>query len=48
MGQDWRPNKAITVELLILVLEMAALKLGEAISLREKDQCIVCHAYVVI
>jgi hypothetical protein len=48
MGQDWRPNKAITVELLILVLETAELKIGEAVSLREKDRWIVFRAYVVI
>jgi hypothetical protein len=48
MGQDWRPNKAISVKLLILVLEAADLKVEEATSLREKDRWIVFHAYVVI
>jgi hypothetical protein len=48
MGQDWRPKKASMVELFILVLEMANLKIPEAISLREKDRWIVFHAYVVI
>jgi hypothetical protein len=44
MGQDWRLNKAISVELPILVLETAELKLEEAISLGETDRWIVFHA----
>jgi hypothetical protein len=30
MGQDWRPNKAISIKLLLLVMEVAALKIHEA------------------
>jgi hypothetical protein len=48
MGQDWRPNKAIPIELLLLVLETADLKVQEATSLREKDCWISFHTYVVI
>jgi hypothetical protein len=48
MGQDWRPNKAISVELSVLTLEMANLKITEAPSIMEKDRWIVFHSYVVI
>ena len=34
MGQDWRPNKAVPVELLLLVLEAADLKISQ----REKNR----------
>jgi hypothetical protein len=37
MGQDWCPNKAIPVELLLLLLEAADLKIQESISPREKN-----------
>lgn len=36
MGQDWRPNKAISVNLLVLILESADLKVREAPPLCEK------------
>ena len=48
MGQDWRPNKAISVDLLLLVLEAADLKVREATSPREMDRWVVFHTYVVI
>jgi hypothetical protein len=48
MGQDWRPNKAIPVKLLLLVLEAADLKIREAVSPREKNRWIVFHTYVVV
>jgi hypothetical protein len=48
MGQDWRPNKAILVELLILILEMGDLKVQEATSLCERDRWIVFYAYYVV
>jgi hypothetical protein len=35
MGQDWRPNKAIPVELLLLLLKAADLKIQEAVSLQK-------------
>jgi hypothetical protein len=45
MGQDWRPNKAIPVDLLLLVLETANLKCMESVSLLEKNRWIVFHTY---
>jgi hypothetical protein len=47
MGQDWRPNKAISIELLLLLLEAADLKIREAVSPREKNCWVVFHSYVV-
>jgi hypothetical protein len=48
MGQDWPPNKAIPIELLLLVLESAELKIGKAVSLNDKNRWIVFHTYVVV
>jgi hypothetical protein len=48
MGQDWCPNKAIPVELLLLLLEAADLKIREAVSPREKNRWVVFHTYVVV
>jgi hypothetical protein len=48
MGQDWRPNKAISIELLLLLLESADLKIRESVSLQEKNRWVVFHAYVVV
>jgi hypothetical protein len=48
MGQDWRPNKAISVELVLLVLELADLRIQEAPSTHEKNRWLVFHAYVTV
>jgi hypothetical protein len=48
MGQDWRPNKAVSIKLLILLLESAELKIGEAVLLRDQNQWIVFHAYLTV
>jgi hypothetical protein len=48
MGQDWCPNKAISIELLLLLLESADLKIQESVSLREKNCWVVFHTYVVV
>jgi hypothetical protein len=48
MGQDWRPNKAIPVELLLLLLELAKLKIQRAVSFRDKNWCVVFHTYVAV
>jgi hypothetical protein len=48
LGQDWRRNKAISIELLILVLEMVDLKTQEATLLPEKDHWIVFDSYVAV
>jgi hypothetical protein len=48
MGQDWRPNKAISVELVILVLQLAELRALEAPTLNNQNWWLVFHAYVTI
>jgi hypothetical protein len=48
MGQDWQPNKAISIELLLLVLEAAELKIQEAVSVGDKNRWLVFHTYVVV
>jgi hypothetical protein len=48
MGQDWRPNKAISVELVILALQLAELRSQEAPSLYEKNRWLVFHTYVTV
>jgi hypothetical protein len=37
MGQDWLPNKAIPIELLLILLESTELKIQEAITPRAKN-----------
>jgi hypothetical protein len=48
MGQDWRPNKALSIELLLLLLESTELKIQESVSLNDKSRGIVFHTYVVV
>jgi hypothetical protein len=48
MGQDWRPNKAISVELVVLALQLAQLRAQEAPSLSEKNRWLVFHTYVSV
>ena len=48
MGQDWRPNKAIPVELLLLLLEASELRIQEAVSRRDENRWIVFHAFAVV
>jgi hypothetical protein len=48
MGQDWRPNKAISIELLLLLLESADGKVLGAVSTREKNRWTVFHTYVTV
>jgi hypothetical protein len=48
MGQDWRPNKAISVELVLLVLELAELRAQEAPSVHEQNRWLVFHTYVTV
>jgi hypothetical protein len=48
MGQDWRPNKAISVELIILVLQLAELRALEAPTLNDQNRWLVFHSYVTV
>jgi hypothetical protein len=47
MGQDWRPNKALSIEMLLLLLESTQLKILEAVTVSNKNRWICFHAYVV-
>jgi hypothetical protein len=49
MGQDWRPNKGMTIDLMMLrVLEEVELRIEGAVSPRELNWWIVFHTYVVV
>jgi hypothetical protein len=48
MGQDWRPNKATSTRLLLLVLELVNRKIESATSGGEEANWIVFGTYVVI
>jgi hypothetical protein len=48
MGQDWRPNKAITKALMLCVLEEADIRVEAATSPEESNQWIVFHTYVML
>jgi hypothetical protein len=48
MGQDWRPNKALSAELLLSLLESTELKIREAVSIRDQNCWILFHAYVAV
>jgi hypothetical protein len=46
MGQEWRPQKAILIGLLLLLLESAELRVQEALSLQDKNRWIVFRTCV--
>jgi hypothetical protein len=48
MGQDWRPNYAMSIDLLHAVINAATLRAQDASSDRERHRWIVFRAYVVI
>jgi hypothetical protein len=48
MGQDWRPNKALVIDLLLLLLEAVELKIREAVSLQDENRWLVFHAFLVV
>jgi hypothetical protein len=48
MGQDWRPNQAMSQDLLHKVLKVASLRIADAVTTRDHNQWIVFHAYVVV
>ena len=45
MGQDWRPNQALSLELMLAVLEMTESRINDAVSVEEAHRWIVFHAY---
>jgi hypothetical protein len=48
MGQDWRPNKALSTELILSYLRQIQLKVVEAETLREENRWLVLAVYSVI
>jgi hypothetical protein len=48
MGQDWRPNQAMSQDLLHEVLKVATLWIADAVTKRDHNRWIVFHAYVVV
>jgi hypothetical protein len=48
MGQDWRPNKGMSVELYLRVLDEVGLRIAGAPSPRDLNRWIVFHSYAVV
>jgi hypothetical protein len=48
MGQDWRPNQAMSQDLLHEVLKVAGLRIEDVVTTRDHNRWIVFHAYVVV
>ena len=48
MGQEWKPNKGMSVELLLLVLSEAGRRVEGAASVREVHRWAVFHTYSVV
>jgi hypothetical protein len=48
MGQDWRPNQALGMPLLLAVLEMAENRMNNVVSEEDAHRWIVFHAYATI
>jgi hypothetical protein len=48
MGQDWRPNQAMSTPLLLKLLSEVELRIDDAPSPRDLNRWIVFHSYVVV
>jgi hypothetical protein len=48
MGQEWRPNKGMSSELYLKVLEDTELRIMGAASVRELNRWVVFHVYAVV
>jgi hypothetical protein len=48
MGQDWRPNKAITKALMLPVLDEADIRVEASTSPGERNWWIVFHMYAML
>jgi hypothetical protein len=49
MGQDWHPNKGMSVDLHLQVLEEVEMRItGAAMTPQDLNQWIVFHTYVVV
>jgi hypothetical protein len=48
MGSDWQPNKGLSINLYLRVLEDVELRIEGAASVRELNRWIVFHSYAVV
>jgi hypothetical protein len=48
MGHEWKPNKGMSLELYLKVLEEAELRISGAASVRELNRWVVFHTYAVV
>jgi hypothetical protein len=48
MGQDWRPNQAMSMDLLLRMLETVRLRINDATSPRDLNRWIVFHSYATV
>ena len=48
MGQDWKPNKALSLDLFLEVLRRVEVRIAEADTLEDKNRWVVAHTYFVI
>lgn len=48
MGQDWRPNKALSIDLIIHLVGLVGLKITEALEPSKKHEWIVFGTYLVV
>jgi hypothetical protein len=48
MGQDWRPNQALTVELMVALLDLAKTRITQAVSEEDGHRWVVFHTYATI
>jgi hypothetical protein len=48
MGMDWRPNKAMSIDLILAVLKQAEDRINDAPTARERNRWIVFHTFSVV
>jgi hypothetical protein len=48
MGQKWKPNKGLSMELYLKVLEDTEMKIAGAVSSRDLNRWVVFHLYAVV
>jgi hypothetical protein len=48
MGMDWRPNEAMSIDLILAVLEQAEDRINDTPTARERNRWIVFHTFSVV
>jgi hypothetical protein len=48
MGQDWKPNQAMSIELLLEVLKETEVRVSDSSTLREYNRWVTFHSFVVV